>query len=339
MLQASSMTLPYLFIAGLTFGAQAYLQGKRWGRVMLFDWQKYPQGAIAPVSFLWRNEGMKICEKSSERTLWIWVHPAGFTDVWTLFKKIHSYPDRERSSDNMNISMLKENETELESLPSVIDGVEMNPNETLQSSELDAKKVTNVIDYGSKLCCRNEVTIRNMKDEFVKFRLRGPASNLILLEALKPASVEGKANKVEDLQDSNKNINLEMVNGQGDNEFIQMADTKMNEKQAKPNVRKESKVENTEGVKISDDTETLGVKWWQTFYNCQDNLEHHDDQKKAFKKICGLRSPAEIPAHAVLALTVRDPRLHRPTIRTKVDHTMSGNMNLSCLFLYKFLGI
>jgi len=56
---------------GPTFGASAFLNGTREGRVIIFKRNQFSSGPIGLVTFLWCNG-----ENSDMRTLWIWSHPA-----------------------------------------------------------------------------------------------------------------------------------------------------------------------------------------------------------------------------------------------------------------------
>jgi len=76
---------------GSDFHGMRFLAGNEEGRSMLYHEGQFPQGAIAPVTFMWRplgrdyDDGFKLHEdwQSTKRQLWIWVHPAAYMEAAT----------------------------------------------------------------------------------------------------------------------------------------------------------------------------------------------------------------------------------------------------------------
>ncbi|XP_014664368.1 PREDICTED: ribonucleases P/MRP protein subunit POP1-like [Priapulus caudatus] len=59
-------------------------------------------------------------------------------------------------------------------------------------------------------------------------------------------------------------------------------------------------------------------KWWEVYYTHQQKAEQQRSQAEAWRALKAVQSPAELPPHCVLGLTVRDPRIFLPKKRTKV---------------------
>ncbi|KAI9993437.1 hypothetical protein PInf_015561 [Phytophthora infestans] len=77
---------------GSDFHGLRFLAGTEEGASMLYREGRFPQGAIAPVTFMWRPlkkdyEGgeFKLHEdwQSTKRQLWLWVHPAAYMEAAT----------------------------------------------------------------------------------------------------------------------------------------------------------------------------------------------------------------------------------------------------------------
>ncbi|KAL3663058.1 hypothetical protein V7S43_011999 [Phytophthora oleae] len=77
---------------GSDFHGLKFLAGNEEGTSMLYHENEFPQGAIAPVTFMWRplqkdfeNGEFKLHEdwQSAKRQLWLWVHPAAYMEAAT----------------------------------------------------------------------------------------------------------------------------------------------------------------------------------------------------------------------------------------------------------------
>lgn len=140
--------------AGLSFTAKCYMNGTRAGKVELFKANQYPYGAICPVDFLWRHDD------STEKTLWIFVHPTTYQEVLKelilLFEmKNEKY---ERMSD---IKFITRNDATVRN-PKYVN---------------DATKVSLI----------------ELKSTLNRLRLTGPFSNAVLLKALKPTESDANS--------------------------------------------------------------------------------------------------------------------------------------------------
>ncbi|KAG2778717.1 hypothetical protein JG687_00005763 [Phytophthora cactorum] len=77
---------------GSDFHGLRFLAGSEEGTSMLYHEGQFPQGAIAPVTFMWRplkrdydSGEFKLHEdwQNTKRQLWIWVHPAAYMEAAT----------------------------------------------------------------------------------------------------------------------------------------------------------------------------------------------------------------------------------------------------------------
>lgn len=83
--------------AGLDFHGMRFLSGGEEGRSVLYHAGQFPNGAICPVTFMWRplesdwsdtsDGGAKFelhdAWDTTKRQLWLWIHPAAFIEAAT----------------------------------------------------------------------------------------------------------------------------------------------------------------------------------------------------------------------------------------------------------------
>ncbi|KAI9209255.1 ribonucleases P/MRP protein subunit POP1-domain-containing protein [Polychytrium aggregatum] len=60
-----------------------YVDGTNQGATTIYGSDRFPLGAIAPVTFFWRQEPDEptLDPQAHKRALWVWVHPAAYSDV------------------------------------------------------------------------------------------------------------------------------------------------------------------------------------------------------------------------------------------------------------------
>jgi ribonuclease P/MRP protein subunit POP1 len=290
---------------GLTFGAKAFLDGTREGSVMLFHQNTFPYGAIGMVSFLWKpSEEIKSnddTEINETRTVWIWVHPAFYQELldelillfhFTAVKNeadtdTNKVPCHESFAENASNSDSKISE-ETMSLPAKKKCKLTKVSEKKKKLDVEKTKLEtrNVPFIRTPKYCSDDGSVEMvlLKDTLNRFRLTGPLSQAVLLESLHIASIlEG---------DPRKN---------------------------KPDSKEEeSSVADTICVSTDDCTAGENVDWWTQFYGVsQHRKESWHYQATLWQSLKGAASPAQLPPHLVLALTIRDPRLQLPSKRTK----------------------
>ena len=183
---------------GLTFGAKAFLKGTREGSVMLFHKNSYPFGAIGRVSFLWK---LLPQDKSEDRTLWIWVHPAFYQEVLEELISVFAFIEKAStvSQDvypDLNSEPLSEcPNSDVEDSGQCDTPVKKKPRIEVLKKKKDVENIKLVIKnvqfartprYQSS---DGAVEMVLLKDILNRFRLTGPLSQAALLECLNIANV------------------------------------------------------------------------------------------------------------------------------------------------------
>ncbi|XP_076462183.1 ribonucleases P/MRP protein subunit POP1-like [Babylonia areolata] len=162
---------------GLTFGARVTITGRRWGQVMMYTYDTYPRGAVAPITFLWQSGGQQCTavgrthsadpctgeENHQVRLLWMWCHPASYAQVWTQLTNACA---RQVAA---SAGMVDEKDVTV-------------------TQPCDLKAASHSPQGGTKVHF-GQLQLCSLKDQLIKLRLTGPASNLILSETLKPANI------------------------------------------------------------------------------------------------------------------------------------------------------
>lgn len=71
--------------------------------------------------------------------------------------------------------------------------------------------------------------------------------------------------------------------------------------------------------------------WWQQYYSKDHMAIGHTQQRQFWNEVTKCRSPGEVAPHLVLGLTVRDPRILMPDIRTKAKENQDEDTDLSVM--------
>ncbi len=145
-----------------------YLSGAEEGEVLLYERDKYPTGAIAPVQFFWlpcqsvknssSGEGADSAEGNcaAERSLWLWVHAAVFDQVFHgLQEAVHAPPPTPASSQPFPASA---------------------------DIEVGAASAAHRAGVPAPL---RPVTVVSLARDFARFELRGAKTNEVLSELLR----------------------------------------------------------------------------------------------------------------------------------------------------------
>ena len=301
---------------GLTFGAKAFLDGTREGSVMLFHQNTFPYGAIGVVSFLWKpseevksNDDMEISET---RTLWIWAHPAFYQELldelillfrFTVVKNeadtdLNKVPCHDSFTENTSNSDHKISEETLSLLAkkkcTLTEVIKKKTTLDVEKTKLETRNVPSV--RTPKYCSDGgSVEMVLLKDTLNRFRLTGPLSHAVLLESLHMANIlksDPRKNKPDSKEEEEEEEEKESVT---DTICLQSND-----------------------VSSGECTTGKNVDWWTQFYGMS---QHHKEswyyQTTLWQSLKGAASPAQLPPHSVLALTILDPRLQLPSKRTK----------------------
>ena len=150
--------------SGLSPGAKVYCDGETAGRGMMYHAHRYPSGAIGPVEFLWQPSEVISGDAgwggSTGKT-----GQSSFNEEGALFR-----------SDSLTKIWLIVS-------PAIYDEVMAELSVAVQkfSCHGDASLPGNEV--------RSSVTVTSLKDEFVRFRMIGPRSHAVVMETLKPTSI------------------------------------------------------------------------------------------------------------------------------------------------------
>jgi ribonuclease P/MRP protein subunit POP1 len=304
---------------GLTFGAKAFLDGTREGSVMLFHQNTFPYGAIGRVSFLWRpaekHKSDDDTQMSETRTLWIWVHPAMYQELLDeLILLFHFILINNAEDTELNkLSYSSETFAENSSTSDTRTTEETIPSPAKKKRKLNEMKEKKNVEE-TKLATRNVPFIRTpkyqstngsiemvlLKDTLNRFRLTGPLSQAVLLESLHVANIldiVSRKNKT-DFKEREKSLDISAVYLKSHN--ISADDFMVGERE-------------------SED-------WRMVFYGESHHKESWHYQQMLWQMLKGAVSPAQLPPHFVLALTIQDPRLQLPSKRTKAVPDKKGEV-------------
>ena len=242
---------------------------------MVYKSGAYPHRAIGPVQFLWRPDPPAIIPSSGDLSeslerprplsrLWIFCHPAMSDELLTEVEKAASvYNELHREASGVIVTA--------ESSRNDIPAVQSPLGSELPATEVDQSEVS--ATSSSPL-----VSVRSLKNEIVRFRLLGPRSHAVLMNALKPEF---------------GSIPQESVSQSQSTEPIPQATS-----------------ESTD-VNRSDTPDT--PQWWHG----HSHVETHSKLLAAsYGTLKAVASPAQFPTGAVIGITVRDPRLSIPSKKT-----------------------
>ena len=188
-------------------------------------------------------------------------------------------------------------------------------NETKLKSTTERDKCDNI----GTVFASSEFGVKLLSGELCRFQLMGPLSQIVLARTLEAASVS--AASVSEVH--NGDISDEKRTSHSD-------ENKSDKQEEEMKVICEVKTENDKnkgplafpGIKAEPQQE--GKKWWQTYHREDIALHLHEQQKVTWQHATGLLSPAELPPHCVLGLTVTDPRLQLPAKRGKTYPNIEG---------------
>lgn len=172
---------------GLTFSAKYTLSGIREGKLTLFKTGMYPLGVIGSVTFIWRPEVIR-----NERTLWIWTHPACYSEVLQEMIKVFSLE-------------INENETPME----VDSGLRTDRVDKVRNIEMEKLQNRNIPftkapKYKSRKMNVKMVLLENILN---RFRLIGPLSQAVLTEAFHLVDINKLLEMKNDQSEMNKETN------------------------------------------------------------------------------------------------------------------------------------
>ena len=348
-------------LVGPTFGAVCYIAGTRQGWTVLYRENSYPFRALGDVTFLWRqlstdsdaHDGAGTWNK--HRQLWIWTHPACYSDVLSELKNVfrltqadcktipessgrdihHSGEETMKSAMRKRKKMKKKDDASCPKRPKLKEAdtvdapqdtavsqdavvthcktvdklTELSDESKAQSSATSVPGVSSesrgsVIEDSGKMKSKatvqcgdahllsktelvrsvyenDNVRLESLKDDLCRFRLIGPKSHRVIVEALRHA----EASSVHSSQH------------------------------------------------LTDNTDEVKSRWWDSFIASERGLTETVQQANSWQKLADVQNAAELPPFLVHGLTVRDPRLFLPQRRTSVSCCVRGESIYSRFFV------
>ncbi|XP_053322750.1 ribonucleases P/MRP protein subunit POP1 [Spea bombifrons] len=181
---------------GPSFAAAQCLSGRRQGSLVLYKADKYPEEALAPVTFIWKPNCAPV-QPSSKRQLWIWTHPAFKKDI---LKELQNVFCCEEMADNAVCKPEPAQVLQREEKQAVVES----PGKKRKRQDKDGEKavpVKKIVGDGTRdsidpyqwTSKQASVTIRDLTMEIVRYRLVGPLSHCVLTEALRAAPLHKAA--------------------------------------------------------------------------------------------------------------------------------------------------
>uniref|UniRef100_A0A8D2KXT4 POP1 homolog, ribonuclease P/MRP subunit n=1 Tax=Varanus komodoensis TaxID=61221 RepID=A0A8D2KXT4_VARKO len=181
---------------GPTFAAAPCLSGKRQGALTLYQADQYPQGALGPVTFIWKPKNGSLATSDS-RQLWIWMHPAFKQDILAELKVVFQCPELTESCSPEPVVTFPEEESKVD--------VSVNVGKKRKGKGgKNVIPVKKIIGDGTRethkpYCWTSQTTgvvIRDLTMEILRYRLIGPLSHCVLAEALRvePVSTNPEIN-------------------------------------------------------------------------------------------------------------------------------------------------
>lgn len=279
--------------------------GQRWGEVTLYACNSYPWRALAPVTYFWKpaTESADVRNNCRQGVLWIWSHPASYEIVWAQLQRACSIATGQTrmiglSSNQSSGDRLLEATSRAKDMPET---GKCNTTLNDQDIKMVLKKEETRKDNlsGGTVFATEELTLTSLKNQLVRFRLTGPAATLVLTETLQLAQIHSSAEN----SSSKENVGISF--------------------QSKAEV----------GEEMHENT-----RWWQQYYSCQKALSYFETQQALWGNFAKCHSPGNFPPRMMIALTIRDPRLHLPGKIGKVKHLEAGNVMMLKLVVKHITG-
>ncbi|XP_067887249.1 ribonucleases P/MRP protein subunit POP1 isoform X2 [Heterodontus francisci] len=176
--------------AGATFASVACLSGKCQGSLVLYKADQYPEMPLGPVTFLWRPKAQS--ESLSEnRQLWIWAHPALKMDLLTELQLVCQCLDapvpEPAPSECKTVTHTTEKQTEVVGLKRKLQ--DKAEEEVIPEKKIIGDGTRDPLKTLSWTSLTTGIVIEDLTMEILRYRLIGPLSHCVMVEALLAATV------------------------------------------------------------------------------------------------------------------------------------------------------
>ncbi|XP_072547652.1 ribonucleases P/MRP protein subunit POP1 [Salminus brasiliensis] len=179
---------------GPTFAAASCVSGQKEGSIVLYRADQYPHQPMGPAHFLWRPRNAQ----SSQRQLWIWVHPTLKQDLVTelqtvcqCFEAVPPIP-----SEATVESVITDQPTTPASSEPKSEPPHPRKKRKREGDGNDDRPAKKILGDGTRSpmtpfswrSSQTNIMINDLSMEMVRFRLIGPLSHAVLTETLLPAA-------------------------------------------------------------------------------------------------------------------------------------------------------
>ena len=285
----------------------------------------------------------------TESVLWMWVHPAvvnlllknilAVLDITPTSVDVNANKQNLRTKDqddhgnakNLEINIAENFDTYTcdKTKGAVEDSVD-NLAKTTKTKRTSDKDEGAKMNSSEDMKCRKHLgnvgtvftnsnfSVKLFNNELCRFQLTGPLSQIVLTRTLEVANV-GTSAQINDFTAKGK-LN------QSQDSIVDMQTDLITNGSA---TEKYSMLKGNENIlEVPHDSKDIvkGTKWWQTYYRDENASKIHEQQNSVWGHLAGVLSPAELPPHCVLGLTVTDPRLQLPTKKGKTYPDIEGNV-------------
>ncbi|XP_037933548.1 ribonucleases P/MRP protein subunit POP1 [Teleopsis dalmanni] len=173
---------------GLSITAKTYITGKREGHIQLFRNGKYPNGAIASVTFLWQplQSEEQMSNENIKRRLWIWVHPSAYQ---TVLMELLELFDMISIRNTTVVIKSEDDKFEEDLIKTESDAKDSTKPKLNVKAERQLQFMTRTNAYERNKCYKNTngtIELTELKNTMNRFSLTGPLSQSVLSHAFKP---------------------------------------------------------------------------------------------------------------------------------------------------------
>ncbi|PKU43741.1 ribonucleases p mrp protein subunit pop1 [Limosa lapponica baueri] len=173
---------------GLTFEEACCLSGRFEGSLNLYQADRYPEGMLGPVTFIWKPRN-----GSENRQLWIWLHPALKQDILRELKAIFQCTEPEEIYIPEPVTTSIQEEKQMDVVLSL--GKKRKKEDKEGERAVPVKKIIgdgtrDPFQSYSWVSQTTGVVISDRTMEILRYRLIGPLSHSVLTETLKAASLQ-----------------------------------------------------------------------------------------------------------------------------------------------------
>jgi len=343
---------------GPTFGAVCYIAGTRQGRTVLYRENFYPFHALGEVTFLWRPLSAAASDSNSVRTLWVWTHPACYSDILTELKSVfrlteadcRSVPDRSDCDAVHRVDAVKstlgkrkkkrkhgvscqkrpklENENTVDTTPVTQQSVERYIiSQDSKVTHMDSDKVTLLSQVQTVCDVKIEQRDADVED------ISGIKSQKTVQNG--DPHFLSKADFVRNVYENDK-VHLESLKDE-------LCRFRLIGPKSHQVIVKALCLAEAPDIHVSDNmTDNRNTdqqvsadarhRWWDDYVVSEHGMAEITRQASNWKKLAAIQNAAELPPCSVHGLTVRDPRLFLPQRRTSAMYSADGEY-VSCSHL------